>query len=156
MTLRFRDGVFTRVMTTPETCANGNAFITIDGAPHLLHIDTGAQKLFALPFGRETAPVEGTPRTIIDFADRDFFQVQQGGHLWHETLMPDGLCHWHVVADARDKIIVAIFDPRLDALRAGQALQFDVTNGVPTLEAAYTTPGSPRVTHPAVVQVRGQ
>jgi len=63
---------------------------------------------------------------------------------------PDGLCHWRT-ADGRDKMIVAVFDHR-EASVDGFAVQLDATNGVLVPELIYRLPGSPRVTHPAIVQ----
>ena len=64
---------------------------------------------------------------------------------------PDGMCHWRT-HDGRHKFIVAIFDPRVKS-DTGTALQYDVPveGGPPQLEVVYRLPGSPRVTHPAIV-----
>lgn len=67
-----------------------------------------------------------------------------------DHMNPDGLCHWKS-ADGRDKIIVAVFDHR-ETSSDGFAIQFDATNGHLVPELTYAIPGSPRVTHPAIIQ----
>ena len=125
-TFQFREGRFTQIVLPGETCANGNAFIQIEGRNHLLHIDTPTKKIVAYPYHLVTGRIDNASSTVIDFHDPAVFEAAPG--TWHKMLLPDGVCHW-ITEDKKDKLIVAIFDARTDQLRSGQALQFDVTNG---------------------------
>eukprot|EP00045_Choanoeca_perplexa_P008682 m.81697 g.81697 ORF g.81697 m.81697 type:complete len:374 (-) comp14577_c0_seq18:615-1736(-) len=152
-TFCYHEGNVTELEASGETCGNGNAFISIDGVSHLLHIDTPTKLVRAYPYDFATGAV-GAARSLIDFGNQAWFEAACPG-VWHEMLLPDGVCHW-TTADRRDKLVVAVFDARSDALRNGQALQFDVTNGEVKLEVVYEIPGSPKVTHPAVFATPGQ
>jgi hypothetical protein len=125
-TFRLRDGTFTMVVPHGETCANGNAFIQIHGQTHLLHIDTPTKMVMAYPYDLASGAI-GSGTCLIDFGDKAYFDAADAS-LWHPMLLPDGVCHW-TTPGKRDKLVVAIFDPRTDALHDGQAFQFDVTDG---------------------------
>lgn len=59
---------------TREVCANGNCFLDIDGATHLVHVDTGPKALYAMPFDMATHAV-GEPRLLFDFSCRESFDA---------------------------------------------------------------------------------
>eukprot|EP00049_Salpingoeca_infusionum_P007371 m.119415 g.119415 ORF g.119415 m.119415 type:complete len:371 (-) comp13676_c1_seq7:1193-2305(-) len=135
-----------------EVCANGNAFVqTLDGTPLWLHVDTAPKILYAIEYTESGLALgAGSKRTpLINFGDRVLFD-QFDPNLFHDTMMPDGMCQW--VAAGRQKVVVALFDFRSDQLRDGKCIQFDVTDTRNiTIDCVYTAPNSPRVTHPALI-----
>jgi hypothetical protein len=145
--LRFRNGRWD-VLRDNEVCPNGNAAIEINGRTHLLHIETSSQTVWALPYNLDTGEFDAKNwHELFSFKVPSNFPAD----IYHEATMPDGCCQWKTSA-GRDKAILAIFDYRKES-RVGRALQYDITNGEFTLEVVYELPGSPRVTHPAVVIV---
>ncbi|EDQ89135.1 uncharacterized protein MONBRDRAFT_25763 [Monosiga brevicollis MX1] len=142
------DRGISKLVPAGEVCANGNAFITINNQPHMLHIDTPKQTIRAHAYNATTREFSAPGAVIIDFKDKAFFEAHPNAD-FHPALFPDGVCQW-TTADGHEKIVVAVFDFRPDQVRSGQAFQFDVTNGQAVLDVVYRLPGSPRVTHPAL------
>lgn len=121
-------GTWTHLSPEGETCANGNAFIQIRGETHLLHVDTASQLLTSQTYNLASGAV-GEKKTLFDFSNKSSF-TSVFEHLFHTQMFPDGVCHW-TTEQNRDKMIVAIFDPRVPGytMSDGCALQLDVTDG---------------------------
>eukprot|EP01147_Barroeca_monosierra_P008642 gene8642-1049_t len=134
-----------------EVCANGNGFVTINEELHLVHVETASQSIKAVSLSQITEPgSEKRSFTLINFKDHSWFDQFAPG-IWHEALLPDGICCWK--SGQCNRIAVAVFDYRHDALRDGQVIQFAIdSKGSVLIDAIYSIPASPRVTHPAIVQ----
>lgn len=121
------DGRVTRV-ADKQLCSNGKVFGRDAGGPYLLDIDSPTRKVvrYRAEVGTRTLTPDGV---ALDLADQVGF--------------PDGMC------DAGEgSVIVAFYNP--DFAEAGRAARFDLKTGRAVEE--WTTPGSPRVTCPLLVQ----
>ncbi|EGD80441.1 hypothetical protein PTSG_11086 [Salpingoeca rosetta] len=148
------DGKSVTTLARNEVCPNGNCFVHMKGELHLLHIETPSKRLIAIPastLADNDAATAPTASLLVDFGDRTLFDAFEPS-IWHEALLPDGMCCWRAAGDIT-KVAVAIFDFRPSTpLRSGQVVQFSVdAQGHVAVDAVYTTPGSPRVTHPAII-----
>jgi sugar lactone lactonase YvrE len=119
------------VLADKQTCSNGKVFRTDARGLILYDIDTPTKKVvrYRLDVATRTATPDGT---AIDLADQVGF--------------PDGMC------DCGDgTVIIAFYNP--DHADAGKAIRFNLATGRGVEE--WTTPGSPRVTCPLLVQRPG-
>ncbi|HUR53384.1 MAG TPA: SMP-30/gluconolactonase/LRE family protein [Gemmataceae bacterium] len=116
------------VLAPRQTCSNGKVFTRDAAGPVLLDIDTPTRKVvrYRREVGVKSAPPDGV---ALDLAAEPGF--------------PDGMC------DGGDgTVIIAFYNP--DPIPAGRAVRYDLASGNAIEE--WTTPGSPRVTCPALVQ----
>lgn len=116
------------VLAPRQTCSNGKVFTRDARGPVLLDIDTPTRKVvkYRREVGVKTATADGV---ALDLSNEPGF--------------PDGMC------DCGDgTVIVAFYNP--DPIPAGRAVRYDLATGNAVEE--WTTPGSPRVTCPALVQ----
>ncbi|WP_439620946.1 SMP-30/gluconolactonase/LRE family protein [Gemmata sp.] len=116
------------VLADKQLCSNGKVFRTDDRGLILYDIDTPTKKVvrYRLDVASRTATPDGV---AIDLAEQVGF--------------PDGMC------DCGDgTVIIAFYNP--DYADAGKAIRFDLATGKAVEE--WTTPGSPRVTCPLLVQ----
>jgi sugar lactone lactonase YvrE len=116
------------VLADGQTCSNGKVFAADARGLVLYDIDTPTKKVarYRLDLDRRTATPDGT---AIDTAGILGF--------------PDGMC------DCGDgAAIIAFYNP--DPAPAGKAIRFELSTGRAVEE--WTTPGSPRVTCPCLVQ----
>jgi sugar lactone lactonase YvrE len=115
------------VLAPRQTCSNGKVFTRDARGPVLLDIDTPTRKV--VRYRREVGVKTATPDgVVLDLASEPGF--------------PDGMC------DCGDgTVIVAFYNP--DPIPAGRAVRYDLASADAIEE--WTTPGSPRVTCPALV-----
>jgi sugar lactone lactonase YvrE len=116
------------VLVDGQTCSNGKVFAADARGLILYDIDTPTKKVvrYRLDVDARTATPDGT---AIDTASVPGF--------------PDGMC------DCGDgTVIIAFYNP--EPVVAGKAIRFDLSTGRAVEE--WTTPGSPRVTCPCLVQ----
>jgi sugar lactone lactonase YvrE len=116
------------VLADKQTCSNGKVFRTDARGLILYDIDTPTKKVarYRLDVAARAATFDGV---AIDLADQVGF--------------PDGMC------DCGDgTVIIAFYNP--DYADAGKAIRFNLATGRAVEE--WTTPGSPRVTCPLLVQ----
>jgi sugar lactone lactonase YvrE len=116
------------VVAPRQTCSNGKVFIHDARGTVMLDIDTPTRKV--VKYRREVG---------VKSATADGVALDLSG----EPGFPDGMC------DCGDgSVIVAFYNP--DPVPAGRAVRYDLASGGAIEE--WTTPGSPRVTCPALVQ----
>lgn len=116
------------VVAPRQTCSNGKVFTHDARGLVLLDIDTPTRKVakYRREVGVKSATADGV---ALDLSGEPGF--------------PDGMC------DCGDgTVIVAFYNP--DPIPAGRAVRYDLATGIAVEE--WTTPGSPRVTCPALVQ----
>ena len=111
-----------------QTCSNGKVFAATPAGLTLFDIDT---------------PTRTVARYRLDLGARELVDEGVALDLRNEPGFPDGM------ADAGDgTVIVAFYNP--EPVAAGRAVRYDLRTGA-TLDE-WTTPGSPRVTCPCLVQ----
>ncbi len=116
------------VLADKQLCSNGKVFATDDRGIILYDIDTPTRKVvrYRLDVNARTATPDGV---ALDLTNQVGF--------------PDGMC------DCGDgTVIVAFYNPEF--AEAGRAVRFHLSTGEAVEE--WTTPGSPRVTCPLLVQ----
>jgi sugar lactone lactonase YvrE len=116
------------VLADQQLCSNGKVLTSDDHGLILYDIDTPTRQVmrYRLDVAKRTAAIEGV---ALD--------------LRNEIGFPDGMCD-----GGRGSVIVAFYNP--DAATAGRAIRFDLATRQAIEE--WTTPGSPRVTCPLLVQ----
>lgn len=116
------------LLAAGQTCSNGKLFAYYGGDLVLFDIDTPTRKVarYRLDLGRRVAVPDGV---ALDLRDAPGF--------------PDGMR-----AGPENTAVVAFYNP--EPVAAGKAIRFDLSNGQAVEE--WTTPGSPRVTCPCLVQ----
>lgn len=120
------------VLAGEQTCSNGKVFARDTGGVVLFDIDT---------------PKRNVVRYRLDLAGRTLNEPTKVLDLRNYDGFPDGM------VDAGDgSVIVAFYDPA--AVTEGRAVRFDLATGNAVEE--WTTPGSPRVTCPALVELDGR
>ena len=118
------------ILADGQTCSNGKLFA--DGGATLFDIDTPTKTVAKYRFDLQARTLT-FDATAID--------------LRHEDAFPDGMC------DCGDgTAIVAFYNPHRGG--AGKAVRYDLSTGKAIEE--WTTPGSPRVTCPLLVNVKGK
>ncbi len=118
------------ILADGQTCSNGKLFA--DGGTTLFDIDTPTKTVAKYRFDLQARTLALTG-TAID--------------LRHEDAFPDGMC------DCGDgTAIVAFYNPHRGG--AGKAVRYDLSTGKAIEE--WTMPGSPRVTCPLLVNVKGK
>lgn len=116
------------LLADKQVCSNGKVFASDERGLILYDIDTPTRKVvrYRMDVAARTATPDGT---ALDLSN--------------EPGLPDGMC------DCGDgSVIVAFYNP--DPVEAGRAVRYDLTTGAAIEE--WTTPGSPRVTCPLLVQ----
>jgi sugar lactone lactonase YvrE len=116
------------LLADQQLCSNGKVFRQEAGGLILFDIDTPTRKVvrYRLDLAARTATPDGV---ALDLTNQIGF--------------PDGMC------DCGDgTVIIAFYNP--DFAEAGKAIRFDLVTGQALEE--WTTPGSPRVTCPLLVQ----
>ena len=114
------------VLAEGQTCSNGKVFA--DGGRTLFDIDT---------------PRKVVTRYRFDATERTLTEVGIAIDLCERPDFPDGMC------DCGDgTVIIACYNPAF--AEAGLAVRYDLATGAALEE--WTTPGSPRVTCPCLVQ----
>ncbi len=127
---RASDGELVR-LRADQTCSNGKlATRRADGAFDLLDIDTPTRTLVRYRLDVEAGAL-GEPEVVLDLGDLAGY--------------PDGMAP----TPGGASVIIAIFDP--SGATDGEARQYALADG--TLEAIWTTPGSPQVTCPRLVRI---
>jgi sugar lactone lactonase YvrE len=126
------DGTLTR-LAGEQTCSNGKVILEEGGRASLLDIDTPTRKVLSYPLDLETGRV-GAPRVALDLSS--------------EPAFPDGMI---ATPDGRS-VVIAFYDPR--DVPFGQARQYRLDTGA--VEMVWRTPGSPRVTCPQWLRLRGE
>jgi sugar lactone lactonase YvrE len=119
------------VLAERQLCSNGKVIRRDNGSWLLFDIDTPTRRVvrYRLDVVARTATPEGV---AVDTSA--------------QTGLPDGMC------DCGDgSVIVAFYNPGY--AEAGRAVRFDLATGQPLDE--WTTPGSPRVTCPLLVEGEG-
>lgn len=120
------------VLADKQVCSNGKVFARDAGGLVLYDIDT---------------PKKNVVRYRVDLAGRRLADATVAIDLRDQPGFPDGM------TDAGDgTAIIAFYNP--DPLPAGRALRFDLRTGRALEE--WTTPGSPRVTCPLLIQHEGR
>ena len=120
------------VLADGQTCSNGKVFAIDEGGLALLDIDT---------------PQKNVVRYRIDLVARTATDPQLVLDLAEERGFPDGM------VDAGDgTVIIAFYNPA--AVPVGRAIRFDLSTGAAVEE--WTTPGSPRVTCPLLIEHDGR
>jgi sugar lactone lactonase YvrE len=119
-----------RTLAPGQTCSNGKVFAR-DGS-HFYDIDTPTRKVVRYQMDRKAYSVSD-PELAIDLSKAPGF--------------PDGM------RDAgAGTAVIAFYNP--DVIPAGRAVRFDLTTGKELEE--WTTPGSPRVTCPLLLERDGR
>ena len=116
------------VLADRQTCSNGKVFRNEAAGLILYDIDTPTRKVV---------------RYRLDLVARTATPAGDALDLAGEVGFPDGMC------DCGDgTVIIAFYNP--DFAEVGKAIRFRLATGEPVEE--WTTPGSPRVTCPLLVQ----
>lgn len=116
-----------------QTCSNGKKPLIWRGRPSLLDIDTPTKQVVAYPLD-VAAGTLGDPVVVLDLRD--------------EPAFPDGM----VLTPDGTGAIIAFYDPRKVA--AGATRQYELATG--RVQCEWSTPKSPRVTCPALVNHAGR
>lgn len=119
-------------LRSDQICSNGKKVIARSGQLELLDIDSPTKTVVAYPFDPAAGTV-GPPRLTLDLREGPSF--------------PDGM----VLTPDGESMIIAFYDPR--DVEYGEARQYSLSNG--ELQRTWRTPGSPRVTCPALVPYAG-
>ncbi|MEY4177869.1 MAG: hypothetical protein RLY70_1443 [Planctomycetota bacterium] len=119
-------------LRSDQICSNGKKVVCRDGQQQLLDIDSPSKTVVAYPLDPVSGTV-GTPRLVLDLRDGPSF--------------PDGM----VLTPDGESVIIAFYDPR--DVECGEARQYGLSDG--RLQQTWRTPGSPRVTCPALVSHAG-
>lgn len=115
-----------------QICSNGKKIVTRHGQTELLDIDSPTKTVVAYPFDAAAGGL-GPPRVVLDLRDGPSF--------------PDGM----VLTPDGASAIIAFYDPR--DVEHGEARQYALSDGA--VQRVWRTPGSPRVTCPALVPHNG-
>jgi ribonuclease III len=116
-----------------QICSNGKAVVkNADGTLTLYDIDSCTRQIVRRPLDIEQGTV-GPAEVVID--------------LTSENVFPDGM----ILTPDQKSLIVALYDPSDPA--AGAARQYSIATGL--LEMVWTCPGSPRVTCPQLILIKG-
>jgi sugar lactone lactonase YvrE len=119
-------------LRSDQICSNGKAVLERDGQQVLLDIDSYRQTVVQYELNVESGTL-GEPEIVVDLRSGSVF--------------PDGM----ILTPDGKSLIVAIYNPE-DA-PSGEAHQYRLADG--ELEAIWTTPGSPQVTCPQLVEWDG-
>jgi len=120
------------VLADRQTCSNGKVFARDDDGLVLLDIDT---------------PRRNVVHYRLDLARRQLRDGREALDLRGHDGFPDGM-----VAADDGSVIIAFYNPT--AVTDGRAVRFDLRSGTPVEQ--WTTPGSPRVTCPLLVEHDGR
>jgi sugar lactone lactonase YvrE len=120
------------VLADGQTCSNGKVFSRDNDGLILFDIDT---------------PRKNVVRYRLDVAGRRLSDQREVLNVHEQPGFPDGM----VVADG-DAVIIAFYNP--EPVSHGRALRVDFRTGQVLEE--WTTPGSPRVTCPLLVERNGR
>jgi sugar lactone lactonase YvrE len=120
------------VLADRQTCSNGKVFAREDGNLVLYDIDTPKKNVVRYRLDVQARTVS-TPEVAVDVS--------------HHAGFPDGM-----VDAGSGSVIVAFYNPAL--VKQGRAVRFDLRTGRALEE--WTTPGSPRVTCPLLVERGGR
>ncbi len=115
-----------------QICSNGKVIVNRGGNLSLLDIDTPTKTVVRYELDVERGTI-GEPTIVVDMRDGDVF--------------PDGM----VATPDGGGVIIAFYNPQ-DA-PFGEARQYNLSTG--EVEAIWRTEGSPQVTCPQLVRVRG-
>jgi sugar lactone lactonase YvrE len=119
------------VLAAGQTCSNGKVFTQEDGGLWLYDIDT---------------PLKNVVRYRLDLESRTVSDAVEVLDLREQRGFPDGM------VDAGDgTVIIAFYNPA--PVEAGRAIRFDLQSSEAVEE--WTTPGSPRVTCPLLIEREG-
>ena len=116
-----------------QTCSNGKLILTREGKEFLVDIDTPTKLVVEYPLNGDEQRL-GEPRTVLDLREVASY--------------PDGMV---ITPDGRS-VIIAMYNP--ENVEEGEARQYSLRDG--RLEAAWKTPGSPRVTCPLLMEIDGE
>jgi len=116
-----------------QTCSNGKIVLAREGKEFLVDIDTPTKLVVEYPLDGDAKRL-GEPRTVLDLRELASY--------------PDGMV---ITPDGRS-VIIAMYNP--ENVEEGEARQHSLMDG--RLEAAWKTPGSPRVTCPLLMEVDGE
>lgn len=119
------------VLADRQTCSNGKVFARDGEGLVLFDIDTPTKTVVRYRLDLDGRRVND-PVVVLDLADRGGF--------------PDGM-----VGAGDGTVIIAFYNPA--PVHAGRAIRFDLRTGSAVEE--WTTPGSPRVTCPLLVEHEG-
>jgi sugar lactone lactonase YvrE len=119
------------VLADGQTCSNGKVFSRDNDGVILFDIDT---------------PRKNVVRYRLDLAGRRLSDMCEVLEVREQPGFPDGM-----VAAGDDSVIIAFYNP--GPVSHGRAVRFDLRTGQPIEE--WTTPGSPRVTCPLLVERDG-
>ncbi|MFO0869910.1 MAG: SMP-30/gluconolactonase/LRE family protein [Pirellulales bacterium] len=111
-----------------QTCSNGKKVRRQNGQLSLLDIDSPTKTLVEYPLDVAGGTL-GEPRVVLDLRAGESF--------------PDGM----ILTPDAQSVIIAFYDPR--DVSHGETRQYRLADG--TVEHIWRTPGSPRVTCPALV-----
>jgi sugar lactone lactonase YvrE len=115
-----------------QTCSNGKVFARVDDNLLLYDIDTPRRNVMCYRLDLANRRMDA-PKVVLDLRNQPGF--------------PDGMI------DAGDgSVIIAFYNP--EPVAAGGAVRFDLGSGKAVEE--WTTPGSPRVTCPMLVERAGR
>jgi sugar lactone lactonase YvrE len=120
------------VLADGQTCSNGKVFAHDASGLHFYDIDTPKRNVVRYRLDVATRSVN-TPEVVLDVSHHDGF--------------PDGM-----VDGGDGTVIVAVYNPA--PVSDGRAIRFDLKTGHTVEE--WTTPGSPRVTCPCLLQREGR
>lgn len=120
------------VLADKQVCSNGKVFAREGDALFLYDIDT---------------PKKNIVRYRLDVAGRRFATPEEVLDLREVSGFPDGM-----VDGGGGSVVIAFYNPA--PVYAGRAIRFDLTTSEPVEE--WTTPGSPRVTCPLLVEHDGR
>jgi sugar lactone lactonase YvrE len=119
-------------LRSDQICSNGKKVVARDGGLELLDIDSPTKTVVAYTFDPAEGVV-GEARVVIDLREGPSF--------------PDGM----ILTPDGASVIIAFYDPR--DVEYGEARQYALKDG--HLQQTWRTPGSPRVTCPALVPHAG-
>jgi sugar lactone lactonase YvrE len=120
------------VLADQQVCSNGKVFARHGDALFLYDIDTPKKNVVRYRLDLASRRI-GTPEEVLDLREHGGF--------------PDGM------VDAGDgTVVIAFYNPA--PVYAGRAVRFDLRTSDPIEE--WTTPGSPRVTCPLLVEHEGR
>jgi sugar lactone lactonase YvrE len=120
------------VLAGQQTCSNGKVFAREDNDLLLYDIDTPKKNVVRCRLDLSARRMSA-PKVVLDVSRTDGF--------------PDGM-----IDAGGGTVIIAFYNPA--AVPAGRAVRFDLRTGEAVEE--WTTPGSPRVTCPLLVEHGGQ